>query len=48
MSLGAKLIRLGVKYSVRERPGMIHAYAMLPYFKESKQDFRELAAYLAE
>ena len=40
--------KYGVKYSVRERSGMIHAFAMLLYFRELKQDFRELAAYLAE
>ena len=40
--------KYGVKYTVRERPGMIHCYAMLPYFKESKEDFEELAAILAE
>lgn len=38
----------GVRYTVRERPGMVHCYAMLPYFKEAKEDFEELAALLAE
>ena len=39
--------RYGVKYTVRERKGMIHCYAMLPYFREAKEDFDELAAILA-
>jgi len=26
---------------------MIHCYAILPYFREAKEDFQELAAYLA-
>ena len=38
----------GVKYTVRERPGMIHCYAMLPYFRESKEDFEEIAQILAK
>ena len=40
--------KYGVKYSVRERPGMIHCYAMLPYFRESKEDFEEIAQILAK
>ena len=40
--------KYGVKYTVRERPNMMHCYAMLPYFKEAKEDFEELAAILAE
>lgn len=40
--------KYGVKYSVRERPGMIHCYAMLPYFRESKEDFDEIARILAK
>ena len=40
--------KYGVKYSVRERPGMIHCYAMLPYFRESKEDFDEIAQILAK
>ena len=39
--------RYGVEYTVRERKGMIHCYAMLPYFREAKEDFNELAAILA-
>ena len=40
--------KYGVKYSARERPGMIHCYAMLPYFRESKEDFEEITAILAK
>ena len=40
--------RYGVRYTVRERPGMIHCYAMLPYFRESKADFDEIAGILAQ
>ena len=38
----------GVKYTVRERSGMIHCYAMLPYFKEAKEDFDEIARILKQ
>lgn len=34
------------RYTVRERSGMIHCYAMLPYFKEAKADFVEIARIL--
>ncbi len=40
--------KYGVKYTVRERPGMIHCYPMLPYFREAKEDFDEIARILAE
>ena len=40
--------KYGVKYTVREHPGMIHCYAMLPYFRESKEDFEEIAQILAK
>ena len=40
--------KYGVSYTVKSRPGMIHCYPMLPYFKEAKEDFAEIAAYLAE
>ena len=43
----AAFARNGVACTVRERPGMIHAYAMLPYFHEAREDFAELADYLA-
>ena len=29
-------------------PGMIHCYAMLPYFKESKEDFDEIIQILKQ
>ena len=40
--------KYGVKYTLRERSDMIHCYAMLPYFKEAKEDFDELAQLLAK
>ena len=40
--------KYGVKYTIRQRPGMIHCYAMLPYFREAKEDFNELAEILAQ
>ena len=39
--------KYGVRYTVRQRPGMIHCYAMLPYFKEAKEDFDEIADILS-
>lgn len=47
-NLLAAFARDGVICTVRERPGMIHAYAMLPYFRESREDFEELAKYLKQ
>ncbi len=35
--------KYGVKYTFTQRKGMFHCYAMLPYFKESKEDFEEIA-----
>ena len=40
-------VKYGVKYTIRERDGMFHCYAMLPYFKESKEDFEEIAEILS-
>ena len=40
--------KYGVKYTIRTRPGMIHCYPMLPYFREAKEDFAEIIRYLAE
>ena len=40
--------KYGVKYTIKTRPGMIHCYPMLPYFREAKEDFVEIVAYLAE
>ncbi|MCR5784057.1 MAG: alpha/beta hydrolase fold domain-containing protein [Eubacterium sp.] len=37
-----------VKYTIRERSGMFHCYALFPYFKEAKEDFEEIAKILAE
>ncbi len=31
--------RAGVQYAAFARPGMVHCYCMLPYFKEAKEDF---------
>ncbi len=39
--------KYGVRYSVRERPGMIHCYAMLPYFREAREDFEEITRILS-
>ena len=36
-----------VNYQMKSRKDMIHCYAMLPYFKESKEDFDEIAAFLS-
>jgi len=38
--------KYNVKYTVRQRPGLFHCYVMLPYFKEAKVDFDELAEIL--
>ena len=40
--------KYGVRCTVRERPGMIHCYAMLPFFREAREDFAEIAAILAQ
>ncbi len=40
-------VKYNVKYTIRERQKMIHCYAMLPYFKEAKEDFEEIAQILA-
>lgn len=40
--------KYNVKYTIRERSHMIHCYAMLPYFKESKEDFEEIVQILSE
>lgn len=40
-------LKYNVKYTIRERPKMIHCYAMLPYFREAKEDFDEIAQILA-
>ncbi|MDO4294414.1 MAG: alpha/beta hydrolase [Eubacteriales bacterium] len=38
--------RAGVPYTVTSRPGMVHAYTMLPYFKEAKEDFAKIVEIL--
>lgn len=38
--------KYNVKYTIRQRPGLFHCYPMLPYFKEAKEDFDELAEIL--
>lgn len=34
--------RAGVPYTMFARPGMVHCYCMLPYFKEAKEDFAQI------
>lgn len=34
--------RAGVPYTMFARPGMVHCYCMLPYFKEAKEDFAKI------
>lgn len=38
--------RAGVPYTAFARPGMVHCYCMLPYFKEAKEDFAKIAEIL--
>lgn len=40
--------KYNVKHTIKTRPKMIHCYCMLPYFRESKEDFAEIAAYLIQ
>lgn len=35
-----------VPYTVVARPGMIHCYCMLPYYKEAKEDFAKVVEFL--
>lgn len=35
-----------VPYTVVARPGMIHCYCMLPYYKEAKEDFAKVIEFL--
>ena len=35
--------RANVPYTAHARPGMVHCYCMLPYFKETKEDFAKIA-----
>ena len=34
--------RAGVPYTAFARPGMVHCYCMLPYFKEAREDFAKI------
>ena len=40
--------RANVPYSAFARPGMVHCYCMLPYFKEAREDFAKITAILKE
>lgn len=35
--------RANVPYTAFSRPGMVHCYCMLPYFKEAREDFAKIA-----
>lgn len=41
-SLRPRARRAGVPYTMFARPGMVHCYCMLPYFKEAKEDFAKI------
>ena len=38
----AACAKAGVPYTAFARPGMVHCYCMLPYFKEAKEDFAKI------
>lgn len=38
--------RSGVPYTAFARPGMVHCYCMLPYFREAREDFDRLTEIL--
>lgn len=38
--------RSGVPYTVTARPGMVHCYCMMPYFREAKEDFSKIVEIL--
>ena len=40
--------RAGVPYTVTAWAGMTHCYCMLPYFREAREDFAQIAEYLKE
>ena len=40
--------RAGVPYTAFARPGMVHCYCMLPYFKEAKEDFSKITGILKQ
>lgn len=40
--------RSGVPYTVLTRPKMVHCYCMLPVFREAREDFARIVAYIGE
>ena len=40
--------RAGVPYTAFARPGMVHCYCMLPYFKEAREEFAKITAILRQ
>ena len=38
--------RADVPYTVTTRPGMVHCYCMLPYYREAKEDFAKIVEIL--
>ena len=40
--------RAGVRYTAYARPGMVHCYCMLPYFKEARADFAKIVDILKQ
>ena len=40
--------RAGVAYKAFARPGMVHCYCMLPYFKEARADFAKITGILKQ
>ena len=40
--------KAGVPYTVSARPGMVHCYCMLPYFKEAREDFAKITEILSK
>ena len=40
--------RASVSYTAFARPGMVHCYCMLPYFKEAREDFAKITGILSK
>ena len=40
--------RAGVPHTAFARPGMVHCYCMLPYFKEAREDFARITEILSK
>lgn len=38
--------RADVPYTATTRPGMVHCYCMLPYYREAKEDFAKIVEIL--